>query len=48
MPVIRDVPLSLKTSEVLRREGFGGHAKIRPALIKYRRKLRIKTGAGGE
>ena len=32
MPVIRDIPLSLKTREVLRREGFRGHSKIRPEL----------------
>ena len=32
MPVIRDIPLSLKTREVLRREGFRGHSKIRPEI----------------
>jgi len=32
MPVIRDIPLSLKTGEVLRREGFRGHSKIRPEI----------------
>jgi len=32
MPVIRDIPLSLKTREVLRREGFRGHSKIRPKI----------------
>jgi hypothetical protein len=32
MPVIRDIPLSLKTKEVLRREGFRGHSKIRPEI----------------
>ncbi len=32
MPVIRDIPLSLKTSEVLRRQGLGGGAKIRPEI----------------
>ena len=32
MPVMRHIPLSLKTSEVLRREGFGGYAKIRPGI----------------
>jgi len=32
VPVIRDIPLSLKTREVLRREGFRGHSKIRPEL----------------
>jgi hypothetical protein len=32
MPVIRDIPLSLKTGEVLRREGFRGHSKVRPEI----------------
>ena len=32
MPVIRDIPLSLKTGEVLRREGFRGQAGIRPEI----------------
>ena len=32
MPVIRDIPLSLKAQEVLRREGFRGQAKIRPEI----------------
>jgi hypothetical protein len=32
MPVIRDIPLSLKTGDVLRREGFRGRAKIRPEI----------------
>ena len=32
MPVIRDIPLSLKTTEVLRREGFRRHSKIRPEI----------------
>lgn len=32
MPVIRDIPLSLKTSEVLRRQGLGGGAKVRPEI----------------
>jgi hypothetical protein len=32
MPVIRNIPLSLKTEEVLRREGLRGHAKIRPEI----------------
>jgi len=32
MPVIRDIPLSLKTREVLRREGFRRHSKIRPEI----------------
>jgi hypothetical protein len=32
MPVIRDIPLSLKTGEVLRREGFREHSKVRPEI----------------
>ena len=32
MPVIRDIPLSLKTSAVLRRQGIGGKAKVRPEI----------------
>jgi hypothetical protein len=32
MPVIRDVPLSLKTGKVLRRQGFGGKSKVRPEI----------------
>ena len=32
MPVIRDIPLSLKTGEVLRREGFREYSKIRPEI----------------
>ena len=32
MPVIRDIPLSLKTGEVLRREGFKEHSKVRPEI----------------
>lgn len=32
MPVIRDIPLSLKTREVLRREGFRGQSKVRPEI----------------
>ncbi len=32
MPVIRDIPLGLKTREVLRRQGLGGGAKIRPEI----------------
>jgi len=34
MPVIRDIPLSLNTKEVLRRQGFKGHSKIRPEIKK--------------
>ncbi len=32
MPVIRDIPLSLKTGEVLRREGFREYSKVRPEI----------------
>jgi len=32
MPVICDIPLSLKTREVLRRGGFRGYSKIRPEI----------------
>jgi len=32
MPVICDVPLSLKLWDVLRREGFGEHSEIRPEI----------------
>lgn len=32
MPVIRDIPLSLKPSEVLRRQGLGRGAKVRPEI----------------
>jgi hypothetical protein len=32
MPVIRDIPLSLKTSEALRRQGLGGGAEVRPGI----------------
>ena len=32
MPVIRDIPLNLKTGEVMRREGFRGDFKVRPEI----------------
>jgi len=32
MPVIRDIPLSLKTGAVLRRQGLGGKANVRPEI----------------
>jgi hypothetical protein len=32
MPIIHDIPLSLKTTEVLRREGLGGGAKVRTEI----------------
>jgi len=34
LPVIRDITLSLKPGEVLRRQGFRGHSKIRPEIKK--------------
>jgi hypothetical protein len=32
MPIILDVPLSLKIGEVLRRAGFMGRSKVRPEI----------------
>jgi len=32
MPVIRDIPLSLKTRDVLRRQGLGRGAKVKPEI----------------
>jgi len=32
MPVIRNIPLRLKTGAVLRRQGLGGNAKVRPEI----------------
>ena len=32
MPVMRDISLSLKTANVLRRQGLGGGAKVRPEI----------------
>jgi len=32
MPVVRDIPLSLNMKEVLRRQGLGGKAKLRPEI----------------
>ena len=32
MPVIHDIPLSLKTREVLRRQGLGRRAKVKPEI----------------
>ena len=32
MPVIRDIPLRLNTKEVLRRQGLGGGARVRPEI----------------
>jgi hypothetical protein len=32
MPVVRDIPLSLDIKEVLRRQGVGGRAKVRPEI----------------
>jgi hypothetical protein len=43
MPVIRDVPLSLKTGEVLRREGFQRYSKIRPEIKILIRELMVSV-----
>jgi hypothetical protein len=32
MPVVRDIPLSLNMNEVLRRQGLGGKARLRPEI----------------
>ncbi len=32
MPAVRDIPLSLNIKEVLRRQGLGGKAKVRPEI----------------
>jgi len=32
MPAVRDIPLSLSLKEVLRRQGLGGGAKVRPEI----------------
>jgi hypothetical protein len=32
MPVVRHIPLSLKTGDVLRREGFGAYSTVRPEM----------------
>jgi hypothetical protein len=32
MPVVRDIPLSLDLNEVLRRQGLGGKARVRPEI----------------
>jgi hypothetical protein len=42
MPVIRDIPLSLKTREVLRREGFRERSKVRPEIKSLIRELLVK------
>ncbi len=39
MPVICDVPLSLKTREVVRREGFRGNSSVRPEIKSLIREL---------
>jgi hypothetical protein len=42
MPVIRDIPLSLKTREVLHREGFRERSKVRPEIRSLIRELLVK------
>jgi hypothetical protein len=44
MPVIHDIPLSLKTDDVLRREGFRGHSNIRPEIKKLILELLASIG----
>jgi hypothetical protein len=39
VPVIRDIPLSLETGEVLRRQGFRRNSKIRPEIKTLIREL---------
>ena len=39
MPVIRDIPLSLKTKEILRREGIGDYSKVKPEIISVLQEL---------
>lgn len=39
MPVLNDIRLNLKKNEVLRREGFKGHARIRPEIKKLIQEL---------
>ena len=36
MPVVRDIPQSLKTAEVLRRQGLRNAAKVRPEADRFR------------
>ena len=42
MPIICDISLSLKTEDVLRRQGFRGHSKVRPEI-----KILIKELSAG-
>ena len=39
MPVIRDIPLSLKTKEILRREGISDYSKVKPEIISVLQEL---------
>jgi hypothetical protein len=39
MPVIRDIPLNLKAGAVLRRQGLGGKARVRPEIKKLTQEL---------
>lgn len=39
MPVVRDIPLNLKTGAVLRRQGLGGKARVRPEIKKLTQEL---------
>ncbi len=46
MPVIRDIPLSLKTREVLRREGFKEYSKIKPEIKSLILELLVSVKSG--
>jgi hypothetical protein len=47
MPVIRDIPLELKTGEILRREGFRGYARARPKIKAQTEALLAEVRQGG-
>jgi hypothetical protein len=43
MPIIRDIPMRLEAREVLRRQGFGRAAKVRPQIITLIRELLVSV-----
>ena len=43
MPVIRDIPLSLKTKDILRREGISDYSRVRPEIAGVLRELLATT-----
>jgi len=47
MPVIRDIPLELKTGEILRREGFRGYARARPKIKAQTEELLAEVSRDG-